>query len=73
VSFFISDTTLVRGLSIPVALAVLAIAQMGVHLVFSLQITSGPGHVNVAMALAFGVLIVLLLFAGLLWMYAAEQ
>jgi heme/copper-type cytochrome/quinol oxidase subunit 4 len=31
-SFFISGTTLVWGPSIPVALIVLAIAQMGVHL-----------------------------------------
>ncbi len=34
VSFFVARTTLVWQPSIPVALAVLAIAQMGVHLVF---------------------------------------
>jgi len=54
VSFFISGTTLVWGPSIPVALVVLAIAQMGVHLVFFLHITSGPDNVNNVMALAFG-------------------
>lgn len=70
VSFFISGTTLVWGPSIPVALVVLAIAQMGVHLVFFLQITSGPDNVNNVMALAFGVLIVLLLMAGSLWIMA---
>ena len=70
VSFFISGTTLVWGPSIPVALVVLAIAQMGVHLVFFLHITSGPDNVNNAMALAFGVLIVLLLLAGSLWIMA---
>jgi cytochrome o ubiquinol oxidase operon protein cyoD len=67
VSFFISGTTLVWQPSIPVALAVLAMAQMGVHLVFFLHITTGPDNVNNVMALAFGVLIVLLLIAGSLW------
>ncbi len=66
-SFFISGTTLVWGPSIPVALAVLAIAQMGVHLVFFLHIGTGPENVNNVMALAFGVLIVLLLLVGSLW------
>jgi len=70
VSFFISGTTLVWGPSIPVALAVLAIAQMGVHLVFFLHITTSPDNVNNVMALAFGVLIVLLLLAGSLWIMA---
>ena len=67
VSFFISGTTLVWEPSIPVALVVLAIAQMGVHLVFFLHITTGPDNVNNVMALAFGVLIVLLLLTGSLW------
>lgn len=70
VAFFISGTTLVWGPSIPVALAVLAIAQMGVHLVFFLHITTGPDNVNNVMALAFGVLIVLLVIAGSLWIMA---
>jgi cytochrome o ubiquinol oxidase subunit IV len=67
VAFFISGTTLVWGPSIPIALFVLAIAQMGVHLVFFLHITAGPDNVNNVLALAFGVLIVLLLIAGSLW------
>ena len=67
VSFFIAGTSLVWGPSIPVALTVLAIAQMGVHLVFFLHITTGPDNVNNVMALAFGVLIVLLLIVGSLW------
>jgi cytochrome o ubiquinol oxidase operon protein cyoD len=70
VSFFIAGTTLVWGPSIPVALTVLAIAQMGVHLVFFLHITTGPDNVNNVMALAFGVLIVMLLMAGSLWIMA---
>jgi cytochrome o ubiquinol oxidase operon protein cyoD len=67
VSFFVAGTSLVWGPSIPVALAVLAVAQMGVHLVFFLHITTGPDNVNNVMALAFGVLIVLLIMAGSLW------
>jgi cytochrome o ubiquinol oxidase operon protein cyoD len=67
VSFFIAQTSLVWQPSIPVALSVLAIGQMGVHLVFFLHITSGPDNINNVMALAFGVLIVLLLIIGSLW------
>jgi cytochrome o ubiquinol oxidase operon protein cyoD len=67
VSFFIARTTLVWQPSIPVALAVLAIAQMGVHLVFFLHITTGPDNINNVLALAFGVLIVMLLIGGSLW------
>ena len=67
VSFFIARTTLVWQPSIPVALSVLAIGQMGVHLVFFLNITTGADNVNNIMALAFGVLIVLLIMLGSLW------
>jgi cytochrome o ubiquinol oxidase operon protein cyoD len=70
VSFFVARTTLVWQPSIPIALAVLAIAQMGVHIVFFLHITTGPDNVNNVMALAFGVLIVLLVITGSLWIMA---
>jgi cytochrome o ubiquinol oxidase subunit IV len=70
VSFFVARTTWVWEPSIPVALIVLAIAQMGVHLVFFLHITTGPDNVNNVMALAFGVVIVFLLLAGSLWIMA---
>ena len=66
-SFLVARTTLVWQPSIPIALFVLAIAQMGVHLVFFLHITSGPDSLNNTMALAFGVLIVFLLIGGSLW------
>ena len=69
-SFFIATTNLVWTPSIPVALVVLPIAQMGVHLVFFLHITTGPENTNNVMALAFGVLIVLLLIGGSLWIMA---
>jgi cytochrome o ubiquinol oxidase operon protein cyoD len=46
---------------------VLAIAQIGVHLVFFLHITTAPDNTNNVLALAFGVLIVALLIGGSLW------
>jgi cytochrome o ubiquinol oxidase operon protein cyoD len=67
VSFYIARSTLVWQPSIPIALSVLALAQMGVHLVFFLHITSGPDSINNVMALAFGLLIVILLVFGSLW------
>ena len=67
VSFYIAQSALVWQPSIPIALSVLALAQMGVHLVFFLHITSGPDNVNNVMALAFGLLIVVLLVFGSLW------
>jgi len=66
-SFFVAGTDLVWQPSIPVAIVVLAIAQMGVHLVFFLHITTGPDNTNNVMALAFGVLIVCLLVFGSIW------
>jgi cytochrome o ubiquinol oxidase subunit IV len=66
-SFFIAGTNLVWQPSIPVAIIVLAIAQMGVHLVFFLHITTGPDNANNVLALAFGLLIVFLIMAGSLW------
>jgi cytochrome o ubiquinol oxidase subunit IV len=70
ISFYVASTNLVWTPSIPVALVVLAIAQMGVHLVFFLHITSGPENTNNVMALFFGVLIVLLVIGGSLWIMA---
>jgi cytochrome o ubiquinol oxidase operon protein cyoD len=66
-SFFVAGTDLVWQPSIPVALVVLAIAQMGVHVVFFLHITTGPDNTNNVMALAFGLLIVFLVVGGSLW------
>ena len=67
ISFYIARSTLVWQPSIPIALSVLAIAQMGVHVIFFLHITSGPDNINNIMALAFGLLIVMLLVFGSLW------
>ncbi len=66
-SFTVLRSHFVWAPAIPIALIVFAVAQMGVHLVFFLHITSGPDNTNNIMALAFGVLIVLLLFGGSLW------
>ena len=69
-SFWAANTTLLWAPGIPLGLAVLAIAQMGVHLVFFLHITTGPDNTNNVLALAFGLLIVTLVVAGSLWIMA---
>jgi cytochrome o ubiquinol oxidase subunit IV len=66
-SFWAANTSLLWAPGIPLGLATLAIAQMGVHLVFFLHITTGPDNTNNVLALAFGVLIVTLVVAGSLW------
>ena len=63
-SFWVANTSAIWAPGVPAGLAVLAIAQMGVHLVFFLHITTGPDSTNNVLALAFGVLIVFLVFAG---------
>jgi cytochrome o ubiquinol oxidase operon protein cyoD len=69
-SFYFVNSNLVWGPSIPTLLVVLAIAQMGVHLVFFLHITTGPDNTNNVLALAFGVLIVMLVLFGSIWIMA---
>jgi cytochrome o ubiquinol oxidase operon protein cyoD len=66
-SFWVANTSLIWPPGVPLGLAVLAIAQMGVHLVFFLHITSGPDNTNNVLALAFGVLIVTIVVVGSLW------
>jgi cytochrome o ubiquinol oxidase subunit IV len=65
-SFWVANTFL-WALGVPMGLVVLAIAQMGVHLVFFLHITTAPDNTNNVLALAFGVLIVFLVVVGSLW------
>jgi cytochrome o ubiquinol oxidase subunit IV len=67
VSFWVASTGALWGPGVAVGLVVLAIAQMGVHLVFFLHITSGPDNTNNVLALAFGVLIVFLVMIGTIW------
>jgi cytochrome o ubiquinol oxidase operon protein cyoD len=66
-SFWVANTSLLWPPGVPLGLAVLAIAQMGVHLVFFLHITTGPDNTNNVLALAFGILIVFLVVVGSLW------
>jgi len=67
VSFWVASTSSIWGPGVAVGLVVLAIAQMGVHLVFFLHITTGPDNTNNVLALAFGVLIVFLVMIGTIW------
>jgi cytochrome o ubiquinol oxidase operon protein cyoD len=69
-SFWAAGTHLIWSQAVPIALAVLAIAQMGVHLVFFLHLSSSPDNTNNILALAFGILIVFLVVAGSLWIMA---
>jgi cytochrome o ubiquinol oxidase subunit IV len=69
-SFWAANTSLLWPPGVPLGLAVLAIAQMGVHIVFFLHITTGPDNTNNVLALAFGMLIVTLVMAGSLWIMA---
>ena len=71
VAFALPGLDLVWAPSIPVALGVLAVAQMGVHLVFFLHVTSGPDNTNNVLALAFGLLIVVLVIGGSIWIMHA--
>jgi cytochrome o ubiquinol oxidase operon protein cyoD len=67
-SFWVaSGTGLIYAPGVQMALAALAVAQMGVHLAFFLHITTGPDNTNNALALAFGVLIVGIVIAGSSW------
>jgi cytochrome o ubiquinol oxidase operon protein cyoD len=70
VSFWVASTSVLWGPGVAVGLVVLAIAQMGIHLVFFLHITSGPDNTNNVLALAFGVLIVFLVMVGTIWIMA---
>ena len=63
-SFWVARTHILYGPSIPVALVALAVAQMGIHLVFFLHISSAPDQTNNILALAFGIFVVGLLVFG---------
>ena len=67
-SFWVaSGTSLIYAPGVAMALAALAIGQMGVHLPFFLHLTTGPDNTNNVLAFAFGVLIVAIVIAGSLW------
>jgi len=64
-AFALANSHVMYAPAIPVALIVLAIAQMGVHLVFFLHVTTGPDNTNNVLALAFGFLVFIVL--GSMW------
>ena len=67
VSFWAAQTQLIYPPGIAPALVTLAIAQMGIHLIFFLHITTAPDNTNNVLALAFGILIVAFVVFGSLW------
>lgn len=69
-SLWAAQTHSIYGPGVPAALVTLAIAQMGIHLVFFLHITTAPDNTNNVLALAFGVLIVCFVVFGSLWIMA---
>ena len=69
-SFWASSTPLVYPRALPILIAVLAIAQMGVHVAFFLQVSSAPDQANNFLALAFGVFITALVVFGSLLIMA---
>ena len=69
-SFWVVTSNVVYGPGIRVAVLTLAVAQIGIHLVFFLHITTSPDNTNNVLALAFGSLIVLLIVFGSIWIMA---
>ena len=57
-SFAVASTPLVYAPSIPLLLGVLAIAQMGIHIIFFFHISSAPDQTNNFLSLAFGIFVV---------------
>src|SRR6201997_3958550 len=66
-SFWTANTTLLWPGGVFLGLAVLAIAQMGIHLVFFLHITTGPENTTNALASAFGFFILFVVVAVSMW------
>ncbi len=69
-SFWAAGSPLIYAPAIPIALAALAVGQMGIHLVFFLNLTTAPDNTNNALALAFGVLICCIIVSGSVWIMA---
>ena len=69
-SFWAAQTHLIYGPGVSAALVALAIAQMGIHLVFFLHITTAPDNTNNVLAVGFGIVIVFLVVVGSLWIMA---
>ena len=63
-SFGAAVSHVIWGPGLPVFLAVLAVAQMGVHLVFFMHVNATEEGENTVLALGFGIFIVLLVVFG---------
>ncbi len=63
-SFAAARFHVIWGPGLPIFLAVLAIAQMGVHLVFFMHVNATEEGENTVLALGFGIFIVLLVVFG---------
>jgi cytochrome o ubiquinol oxidase subunit IV len=63
-SFAAAITHVIWAPGLPVFLAVLAVAQMGVHLVFFMHVNATEEGENTVLALGFGIFIVLLVVFG---------
>ena len=66
-SFLCIGTNLIYRPGIVMAVVVFGLAQVGIHLVFFLHLTTSPDNTNNALALAFGFLIVSLIVFGSIW------
>lgn len=66
-SFAVVLTDFVWGPAVQAAIVTLAVAQMGVHLVFFLHLTSGPDNSSNAITVAFGTFVCLLVVFGSVW------
>ena len=66
-SFAAAVTHLLTPASLVAAVVVLAIAQMLVHLIFFLHITTAPAHKTNILAIVLTILIIILVVIGSLW------
>ena len=66
-AFFSIGTQVIYAPGIVMAVVVFGLAQVGVHLVFFLHMTTAPDNTNNVLALAFGLLIVCIIVFGTIW------
>lgn len=66
-SFLSPGSQGIYGPGIVMAVVVLGLAQVGVHLVFFLHMTTSPDNTNNVLALAFGLVIVSIVVFGTIW------
>lgn len=65
--FAVVLTDLIWEPAMQAAIVTLAVAQMGVHLVFFLHLTSGPDNSSNVVTVAFGAFVCLLVVFGSVW------